>query len=62
MITVSSNKVSEHGFTGAKPANKNAVGTRRAACRVIASAEQQDRTESDERQAAHTREYVAKAE
>ena len=49
MKTVSSNKDAGHGFTGVKPANKNAIGTRRATCRGIASAEEKERNESEER-------------
>ena len=42
--------------------DKNAVGSRRAAWRVITSVEQKDKFKGKEQMASHTREYVAKVE
>ena len=41
---------------------KNAVGSRRAAWRVVTSAEQKERFEGKEQLVSHAREYVAKVE
>ena len=41
---------------------KNAIGSRRAAWRVITSVEQKEKFKGMEQQASHAREYVAKVE
>merc|ERR1712227_751951 len=43
-------------------AYKNAVGSRRAAWRIITSVEQKEKTKGNEQQASYAREYVAKVE
>mmetsp|Transcript_31682 Transcript_31682/g.100988 ORF Transcript_31682/g.100988 Transcript_31682/m.100988 type:complete len:242 (+) Transcript_31682:87-812(+) len=43
-------------------AYKNAVGSRRAAWRIITSVEQKEKTKGNEEQAKHAREYCAKVE
>merc|ERR1712226_978744 len=43
-------------------AYKNAVGSRRAAWRIITSVEQKEKTKGDEEQAKHAKEYCAKVE
>ena len=42
--------------------NKNAVGSRRAAWRVITSVEQKEKSKGKEQLASYAREYVAKVE
>merc|ERR1711920_795089 len=43
-------------------AYKNAVGSRRAAWRIITSVEQKEKTKGNEEQAKHAKEYCAKVE
>eukprot|EP00450_Noctiluca_scintillans_P040450 CAMPEP_0194480108 /NCGR_PEP_ID=MMETSP0253-20130528/3024_1 /TAXON_ID=2966 /ORGANISM="Noctiluca scintillans" /LENGTH=140 /DNA_ID=CAMNT_0039319441 /DNA_START=62 /DNA_END=480 /DNA_ORIENTATION=+ len=43
-------------------AYKNAVGSRRAAWRIITSVEQKEKTKGNEHQASYAREYVVKVE
>merc|ERR1711991_183072 len=43
-------------------AYKNAVGSRRAAWRIITSVEQKEKSKGNEQQASYAREYVAKVE
>ena len=52
----------EHGRTGEKLVSDSAVGSRRAAWRIVTGVAQEVTTEGSEQQTTHEREYVVKGE